>query len=180
LAVGEEDALDYHNIVDAYIVGVEVAGRWAGVSTPTHYERGWHPTATLGIFGAAAAAARLLRLDVATTQTALGIAASMAAGIKGNFGTFMKSGQVARAASNGTAAAYLAQWYKRVSARSRRSSIILRGLPTARSRRDRLVANVHVRQTWFIVDPGLVFKLYPCWRQHSRSDRRHAVRGSGE
>ncbi len=163
LAVGEEDALDYQDVVDAYVVGVEVAGRLGRCLNPTHYERGWHPTATLGIFGAAAAAARLLRLDVATTQTALGIAASMAAGIKGNFGTFMKSGQVARAASNGTAAAYLAAAGISASphalAGAQSFSEVFNGQEQGEIDWSPMST---FGQTWLIVDPGLVFKLYPC------------------
>ena len=163
LAVGEEHALGHRNIIDAYILGVEVAARLGRCLNPTHYERGWHPTATLGIFGAAAAAARLLRLDVATTQTALGIAASMAAGIKGNFGTFMKPGQVARAAANGTAAAYLAAGGITASPHA------LEGVQSFSEVFNGAAQGVidwspmsTFGKTWLIADPGLVFKLYPC------------------
>ncbi len=52
-----------------------------------HYDKGWHPTATLGVFGSAAACSKLLGLDAAKTATALSIAVSMACGVKENFGT---------------------------------------------------------------------------------------------
>ena len=74
-----------------------------------HYTKGWHPTATLGVFGAAAACASLLRLSATQTATALAIAASFASGIKANFGTMMKPLHVGHCARNGLYAALLAR-----------------------------------------------------------------------
>ncbi|MDP6501503.1 MAG: MmgE/PrpD family protein, partial [Dehalococcoidales bacterium] len=45
-----------------------------------HYARGFHPTGTCGVFGAAAAAAKILKLDQEQTINVLGIAGSQAAG----------------------------------------------------------------------------------------------------
>jgi 2-methylcitrate dehydratase PrpD len=75
---------------------------------PNHYTRGFHSSGTIGTFGAAAAAAKLLDLDREQTAHAIGIAASLAAGIRVNFGTMTKPLHVGRAAQNGVMAAELA------------------------------------------------------------------------
>jgi len=92
----------------AYIAGFETETRIARGVNFYHYEKGWHPTATLGTFGAAAASAHLLRLDARRTATALGLAASLASGLKANFGTMTKPLHVGHAARNGLMAALLA------------------------------------------------------------------------
>jgi 2-methylcitrate dehydratase PrpD len=74
-----------------------------------HYEKGWHPTSTLGVLAVAAACAHFLRLTEEQAATALAIATSLAAGIKANFGTMTKPLHVGRAAQNGVLAAELAQ-----------------------------------------------------------------------
>src|SRR6202042_3770229 len=71
--------------------------------------KGWHPTATLGVFGATAACCHLMRLDAAHTAQALAIAASLASGIKANFGTMTKPLHVGHTARNGLFAALLAR-----------------------------------------------------------------------
>src|SRR5207253_7732467 len=74
----------------AYIAGFETETRIARGVNFHHYEKGWHPTATLGTFGSAAASSHLLGLDARRTATALSLAASLASGIKANFGTMTK------------------------------------------------------------------------------------------
>lgn len=108
LALGEELDASGRDVLEAYIVGFEAACRMGRMVNPHHYEHGWHPTSTLGVFGAAAAAARMLSLDVAQTATALCIAASMASGVKANFGTMTKPLHVGHCARNGLLAAKLA------------------------------------------------------------------------
>ncbi len=109
IALAEERSLPGRQVLLAYAVGVEVEIRMARALGFHHYDKGWHPTSTLGTFGAAAAVARLLSLDEAQCATALAIAASMAAGIKANFGTMVKPLHVGQAARNGMLAALLAQ-----------------------------------------------------------------------
>ncbi|HAA93894.1 MAG TPA: MmgE/PrpD family protein, partial [Rhodospirillaceae bacterium] len=75
-----------------------------------HYLKGWHATATVGHFGAAAGTARLLGLDAETTAYAFGIAGTQAAGLKANFGTMCKPLHAGKAAMNGLMAA---EWAKR-------------------------------------------------------------------
>lgn len=107
-ALAQQYQLSGRNIVDAYIVGFEVEHRFAMAVHPHHYDKGWHPTATLGIFGTVAAAARLLRLDREKTATALAIASSMAAGIKANFGTMTKPLHIGHSGRSGLLAVLLA------------------------------------------------------------------------
>ena len=76
---------------------------------PTHYRRGWHITATCGIFGAAAACARLLGLDARQTAWALGHAATQSAGLVESLGSMSKSLGVGNAAKSGLAAALFAE-----------------------------------------------------------------------
>ena len=96
------------DFLNAYVAGFEVETRLGRAVNFHHYEKGWHPTATLGVFGAAAACARLMRLDIDQTTVALSVAASFASGIKANFGTMTKPLHVGHCARNGLYAALLA------------------------------------------------------------------------
>jgi 2-methylcitrate dehydratase PrpD len=109
LAVGELVKANGKAILAGYIAGVEVACRIADAINPRHYQHGFHSTATMGGFGAAAAAAVLLRLNRDQVLRALGLAASMAAGLRENFGTMTKGFHAGRAAENGVLAALLAR-----------------------------------------------------------------------
>lgn len=109
LALGEETDANVADIAVAYAAGYEVMVRLAYGMNPGHYQRGWHPTATLGVIGIAAAAARLLGLSAERTATAMAVAVSHAAGVKANFGTMTKSLHVGQAVRNGMFAARLAE-----------------------------------------------------------------------
>jgi len=108
LALGESLGSTGAEVLEAYVVGFEAECRIGHVVNPDHYERGWHPTSTIGVFGAAAAAARLLKLDTKATTTALAISGSLASGIKANFGTMTKPLHVGQCVRNGLMAAQLA------------------------------------------------------------------------
>jgi 2-methylcitrate dehydratase PrpD len=109
LAVAETTEASGPVLLDAYIIGVEVACRIADAISPRHYRDGFHSTATMGGFGAAAAAARLYGCDLDTTLRAFGLAASMSAGLRENFGTMTKPFHAGRAAENGIFAVQLAR-----------------------------------------------------------------------
>ncbi len=109
LALAERDGRDGADALLAYLVGVEVETKISEAMNPRHYEHGFHSTATVGAIGSAAASAQLLGLDVNQTRTALGIAASQAAGLRENFGTMTKPFHAGRAAESGLLAASLAQ-----------------------------------------------------------------------
>ena len=109
LALAQERGASGKAVLSAYLAGVELELRLARAVMPHHYEKGWHPTATLGVFGAAAACAHLLGLDRERMATALAIAVSMASGLKANFGTPVKPLHVGHAAYNGLLAATLSE-----------------------------------------------------------------------
>lgn len=101
LAVAPEASASGHDMITAYVAGYQV---WADLMSrePDHlHSRGWHPTSLFGGIGAAAAASSLLGLDVEATRHAIGLAASNAAGIMGNFGSMAKAYQTGRAAQAG-------------------------------------------------------------------------------
>jgi 2-methylcitrate dehydratase PrpD len=96
------------DLLRAYVVGFEVEARLGQALGKPHYERGWHATSTLGVFGATAASAVLLGLDEAGLRRAFGIALSRAAGTRANFGTDTKPLHAGLAARAGLEAAELA------------------------------------------------------------------------
>lgn len=107
-AVAEEQGACGHAVLDSYIVGLEVQARVGEAVNLVHYERGWHSTSTIGVFGAAAASARLLGLDRERVGAALSLAFSMAGGSKLQFGTMAKPMHAGLAAQHGVMAAGLA------------------------------------------------------------------------
>ena len=109
LAIGESIGASGRDILSAYVVGYETACCIAGPVLQSHYVQGWHNTATFGTLGAAAAVARLLKLTNTQVRMALGIAASLAGGLRQNFGTMTKPLHAGKAAANGIQAALLAQ-----------------------------------------------------------------------
>lgn len=96
------------DLLAAFLAGYQVDYLASLAFGTAHYERGWHATSTVGTLGAAAAAAQVLRLDPARAGAALAIAASMAAGLRVNFGTQTKPLHAGAAARNGVHAALLA------------------------------------------------------------------------
>ncbi len=108
MALGEMLGSSGHDVLVSFIAGTEVACSLGEMSEDGHYEMGFHATGTLGTFGAAVAAARLMGLDNDQTAMALGIAASQASGLKANFGTMTKPFHAGKAAMNGLLAARLA------------------------------------------------------------------------
>jgi 2-methylcitrate dehydratase PrpD len=108
LAVGERLGVTGKRLLEAYLTGFEVECKIADAIHPSHYTNGFHSSGTIGTFGAMAAAAKLLNLNADMFANALAITASMASGIRVNFGTMTKPLHVGRAAQNGVVAAELA------------------------------------------------------------------------
>ena len=109
LAIAEVQGASGAAALRALVAGVEAAAVIGSLVLPTHYDRGFHATATLGAFGAAAAAGVLLELDEAQMTMALGLAGAQAAGLKSMFGTMTKPFHAGKAAANGLFAARLAK-----------------------------------------------------------------------
>ena len=109
LALAEQRGLSGADVLLAFILGAEVECRIGNAVSPGHYARGWHITSTCGVFGSAAATAKLLRLDAERTAHALGIAASQSAGTVENLPSGAKNVSVGNAARQGMFAALLAE-----------------------------------------------------------------------
>lgn len=108
LALAEREDLDGKALLTALVAGVEVECRLGALTSPHHYAVGFHSTGTLGTFGAAAAASRLLELGEEESLHALGLAGTQAAGLKSGFGTMAKPLHAGKAAADGLLSALLA------------------------------------------------------------------------
>jgi 2-methylcitrate dehydratase PrpD len=108
LALAERRPVNGDDFLHAFILGVEAECRIGNAVYPSHYNVGWHITATAGVFGAAAAAGRLLGLNEQQMVWALGIAATQSSGLREMFGTMAKPMHPGNAARNGLMAALLA------------------------------------------------------------------------
>lgn len=99
-AIMAADPKDWPSFEDAAIVGIEASIRIGIYFGRGHYQSGFHQTATAGAFGACLAVASLLKLSPERMHAALGLCASMASGLKAQFGTMGKplnAGLAARA-----------------------------------------------------------------------------------
>ena len=146
-------------LLDSYIIGVEVACRIADAIDPRHYRDGFHSTATMGGFGAAAAAARLHGCDLDQTRRAFGLAASMSAGLRENFGTMTKPFHAGRAAENGLFAVLLARrgWTAATNILEAK-----RGFYSAAAGRfDQSKISGVLGRPYFFALPGISIKPYP-------------------
>lgn len=149
------------DICDAHVIGTEVMIRMGQAIGFEHYRLGWHATATMGIFGATAAVARLSRLDERTTAAALAIAASLASGLRLNFGSMMKPVHVGIAAANALRAV---AWAHAGVDASHRDLFGAGGVFEALSGGSQLVwpDGVELGAPFAIQSPGFERKRYPC------------------
>jgi 2-methylcitrate dehydratase PrpD len=161
LALAEKTGASGKDVLLAFVVGLEVECKVGSAIGAGHYARGWHPTATLGTLGAAAACAKLLRSDVAATRAALGIAASLAGGTRQNFGTMSKPLHAGIAARNGVLAASLAAKGFTADASIIEAPLgFLHLFGVGEVDAEKAVASLG--QPFDIISPGISVKLYPC------------------
>ena len=146
-------------LLTAYVVGVEVACRLADAVEPRHYLNGFHPTGTIGAFGATAACAHLLKLDATQIRWALGIAGSLASGVRAQRGTMAKALNAGHAAENGVIAATLAQTGFTAS-----SNIFDDPMGYFSAACNNTVDRelIKLARPFFLIDPGIAVKMYPC------------------
>ncbi|MEK9672450.1 MAG: MmgE/PrpD family protein [Rhodospirillaceae bacterium] len=109
LALAETREVSGQNLLHALVLGIEVACRIGNAVSPGHYARGWHITATCGMFGAAAAVGKILNLTHRRMINALGAASAQSSGLVETLGFMAKSIGVGGAARGGLLAALLAQ-----------------------------------------------------------------------
>ncbi|MBI2914175.1 MAG: MmgE/PrpD family protein [Chloroflexi bacterium] len=162
LAVGEKLGSSGRELVEAFVLGFEVEAKLGRVIGGPHYALGWHATSTFGSVGAAAACARLLKLDAERTQAALGIAASLASGLRQNFGTMTKPLHAGWAARNGVLAASLAGRGFTADAQALDGPNGFLRAASGGANIDPAKAAEGLGDPWEIVSPGIGVKLYPC------------------
>lgn len=109
LALSEQRSLTGREVLHALALGMEAECRIGNAISPGHYRRGWHITATCGIFGAALAAGKALRLDSGQMIAALGNASAQSSGLLETLGFMAKSVGVGNAARNGLLSALLGE-----------------------------------------------------------------------
>ena len=156
LAAGESKGVSGRELIEGYIVGVEVSTLLAkGLGSETQ-ALGLHPAGVCGSLGAAAAAARIFGLDREQIQIALGIAASLAAGLSQNFGTMVKPLHLGNAAKNGIMAAELAAM-----GFTANSNIFdyQGGFFSALKEEE---TSEKLGKRFRFLQPGIAFKAYPC------------------
>ncbi|MEO1221707.1 MAG: MmgE/PrpD family protein, partial [Pseudomonadota bacterium] len=107
LADAEDATLD--DVLDGYIVGLQIMGLVGQAVNPFHRSRGWHATGTMGAIGAAAGCARLLRLSAGQATHAISLSTSLAGGFMSQFGSDTKPIHAGFAASAGVQAALMAR-----------------------------------------------------------------------
>lgn len=160
-------------LLDGYVVGFELECRLGAVMNPRHYHsRGWHCTSSIGTVGAAAAAARVMGLSREQAAHALGIAASLACGLKENIGTMTKPLHAGAAARNGVVAALLAM---NGFTASEEAITGPQGYLAAMDSEHSSDALAHgasdLGRRWEINDTGITVKLYPsCAATHPLLD----------
>jgi len=162
-ALADDIGTSGKDFINAYVTGFEAECKIALAVNFHHYTKGWHPTATMGVFGAATACACLLGLNEHQTSTALAIAASFASGIKANFGTMMKPFHVGHAARNGLYAALLAR--ENYTANTANAFEHKQGFFNVFNGEGNYDASKIIpawASPWDIVDPGIAVKQYPC------------------
>jgi 2-methylcitrate dehydratase PrpD len=179
LAVAERRDLPGLDLLSGIAVGLEVEKTLGLGCQPEHYDRGYHPTGSLGVFGAAAGAAKMLGLPPEQIRMTLGIAASRAAALRANAGTMTKPLHVGFAARDGVEAAALAGMGVTASASAVSGPLGFFDV----------CAPDHGALNWIgdrlgnpfdVIDPGLSPKLYPsCSETHAAVDAILAMRAEG-
>lgn len=108
LALGEATGASGRDFLKAVILGYDMFARTGRTVNPSHY-RTWHTTGTCGTLAAAASAASILKLNAEETNSAIGLACTMAGGLVESFGTHAKAINIAEACQNGLDAAVMAK-----------------------------------------------------------------------
>lgn len=169
VATGEYVHASGRDALCAYAIGLDVAGKLGRAIGDAHYLRGWHATATIGVFSTTAAAARLLGLSIDQLRHAFGIAASVASGILPNFGTMTKPFHAGHAAKNGVLAAMLAKqgFTANISIFDGKDGFLsIYGGGDGKPLAELLD---HLAHPWELIKPGILYKPWPCCYNNYRS-----------
>ncbi|KGD75955.1 MmgE/PrpD family protein [Pantoea vagans] len=162
------------HFLDAYVTGVEMAGRLGLAVSQQHYALGYHNTATLGALAAAAALARLLGMKSDATATLLGLAATQASGLRAQFGSAVKPLHAGFAAERAVTAAHLTL----AGIDGRQQGVIeafIAASSADQAQPEKLLENWG--SPWRISTPGLEFKPFPtCAGTHSAAEAARILR----
>lgn len=169
LAVGEVVGAAGKDVLAAYVLGMEIAGKLARALGHGHFLRGWHTTATVGALSSAAVAARLWGLDPAGLRRAWGLAGSQMSGLVRNFGTMTKPFHAGNAARCGVLSAWMALHGFTA------DEAIFDGaggvFETYRGEGGEPLAELagQLGQPWEIIEPGVYVKRWPCCYSNHRA-----------
>lgn len=161
LAAGESGECSGATALLAYVIGVEIAGKLGTVFGPHLGRAGFHPTPILGTLAAAAAVAKVLKIDRECVNVMLGLAATEASGLCRNFGTDTKPFHAGHAAQCGLQAALLAR--EGFTANPEAVTDYLR-MHKGPELPDAVAVLETLGKTYDIIAPGLSIKKYPCCR----------------
>jgi 2-methylcitrate dehydratase PrpD len=167
----------------AYVAGYEVWAELADRDPDQHHQKGWHPTGIFGAIAAAAACARLRRLDPDQATQAIALGASHSSGLVANFGTMTKPYHAGKAAHAGVVCARLAAAGFTAAADALEHPLGFLAAVSPKAAVDRERAP-QVGRDWQILRQGLSVKKYPlCYCTHRAIDgmldllREHKVSG---
>jgi 2-methylcitrate dehydratase PrpD len=163
LAVGEAVGAAGADVLAAYVLGMEIAGKVGRAFGHSHYLRGWHSTCTVGVFSATAVAGRLYGLDASGLRRAWGLAGSQIGGLVRNFGTMTKPFHAGYAARCGV----LSAWMARNGFTSNEEILDGKGGALDTYRGDQAGEAISdleccLGRPWEILDPGIYVKRWPC------------------
>ena len=161
LASLDGSRLSGRDFLQAYVLGVEVGGKIGLGMTVGHYHRGYHATGSLALFSGLAALLKVHRADVETSRHALGIAASMASGLRRNFGTMTKPLHTGIAARSALTAWRLASCgFTAATDILEAKAGLYATLGVEESSAE--VTAERLGRPFVISDPGLALKKFPC------------------
>ncbi len=170
--LAEAEALDASgtDMLVAYVAGYETWAELFRRDSGLLHKKGWHPTGLYGAVGAAAACAKLRRLDAARSAMAVALGASQSAGLMANFGTMTKPFHAGRAAQSGIMAARLAEAGFTASDDALEHPQGFLHAISPEGSEDRASA-ARLGEGWALLSQGLAIKKYPtCYCTHRAID----------
>jgi 2-methylcitrate dehydratase PrpD len=170
--LAEAETLDASGLdmLVAYVAGYETWAELFRRDSGLLHKKGWHPTGLYGAVGAAAACAKLRRLDATRAAMALALGGSQSAGLMANFGTMTKPFHAGRAAHAGIIAARLAEAGFTASLDALEHPQGFLHAISPESTEDR-TGDARSGETWALLTEGLGIKKYPtCYCTHRAID----------
>jgi 2-methylcitrate dehydratase PrpD len=168
-SIGEMHDITGEALLTAYLIAFEIECKLGQALAPKLYQNGWHATPVLGCLGGAAAAGKLLDLSEAQLAHCLGIAGSMASGLRANLGTMTKPFHAGIAAQNGVTAALLAQQGLTASSAALDGQLGYCQSFAGGAVQEKIIGKLG--NPYDIITPGIIFKQYPsCAETHPALD----------